>query len=247
MPYVAILNDDDWWCSNHAQEGLNALEANADAVASCSAALFAADERSTNPRWIDRSDAIWLLAGKPAWVTPWKLDVKALLALCWIYTPFHFSTLIVRTTHLRDVLAELRNDIYYTHTIDRLVFAHLSLRGAFCYNPLPDTFVRWHSDNWTKSQKADELQAVVRSTMEVIEQLANGHGWTPHLLWKAALSKMPIESKSEVGERFHRAFSDTELKRNGLGTFFNDRFSNGRIAALLGIGSSTKRLVLGSR
>jgi len=63
------------------------------------------------------------------------------------------------------VLDELEHETYHTHTIDRLVFARLSLRGAFRYNPVPDTFVRWHAGNWIKTPAAEGVREIVRSTV----------------------------------------------------------------------------------
>jgi glycosyltransferase involved in cell wall biosynthesis len=246
-PYLAILNDDDWWCSNHLADGLSALDANSDAAAFSSASLFVTDERSKNPRWIDRSDAVWLVAGKPSWVVPWMLDVRAMLALCWIYTPFHWSSLITRAEHLRGVMDQLENETYHTHTIDRLVFAHLCLRGTFCYNPVPDTFVRWHPANWLKSQPEEEIHRAVRSTVTVVERMAKDHGCNPGDVWKSALSTMPPEAEREVLDRLHQAFTDDELKRLGLAGFFRARLPNGRITALRNIASNTKKLLFGSR
>jgi len=246
-PYVAILNDDDWWCSNHLADGVGALVANPGAVAFSSASLFVADERSKNPRWIDRSDAVWLIAGKPSWVAPWRLDVGAMLALCWVYTPFHWSSLIARNEHLRGVMDELESETYHTHTIDRLVFAHLCLRGAFCYNPVPDTFVRWHTANWIKTQSAKEIQLVVRSTVAVVERMARENGWNPRDLWKAALPAMPPEAEREILDRLHQAFTGDELNRLGLAGFFRARLPSGRLIALRNIASGVKQFLIGSR
>jgi len=244
-PYVAILNDDDWWSAGHVAQGLRALKADTEATAYASASLFVVDEAHKNPRWIDRSFAIWLLAGKPTWLSTWTLEPQRMLALCWVYTPFHWSSLITRTDDLLSVLDELEHETYHTHTIDRLVFARLSLRGAFRYNPVPDTFVRWHAGNWIKTPAAEGVREIVRSTVAVVERMATDLGWNVVAMWKNALSAMPAEVELEILERFHEAFTPDELDRLGLAAFFRRRPPSLRLMALHNIAANTKRLVLG--
>jgi hypothetical protein len=244
-PYTAILNDDDWWWSNHLADGLEALEADPAAVGFVAASMFVRDEINNSPRWIDRSVAVWLVAGKPSWLTIWTLDAQPMLALCWVYTPFHSSSLIVRTEDLLAALDQLENEVYYTHTIDRLLFAHLCLRGAFRYNPVPDTFVRWHDDNWISRRPAKAVEAVVRSTAVVVERMAKDQGWDVHEIWKTTLSSMPREVEIEMLGRFYQTFRPEELERLGLASFFHARMPNYRLAALRKIASNAKKLVLG--
>jgi hypothetical protein len=244
-PYVAILNDDDWWGAGHVAHGLRALKADPKATAFASASLFTVDEAHKNPRWIDRSAAVWLLAGKPSWLTTWTLEPEQMLALCWVYTPFHWSSLIARTDGLLAVLDELGHETYHAHTIDRLVFARLSLRGAFRYNPVPDTFVRWHAGNWIKTQEAEGVRAIVRSTVTVVERTATDLGWNVVDMWKNALAAMPADVELEVRERFREAFTPVELDRLGLAGFFHRRPPNVRLTALHNIAANAKRLVLG--
>jgi hypothetical protein len=244
-PYLAILNDDDWWNASHVTHGLQVLKANGSA-AYTSASLFVVDESHKNPRWIDRSAAVWLFAGKRSWVETWTLDPQRMLALCWVYTPFHWSSLIVRTDCLRAVLDELEHETYHTHTIDRLVFARLAMRGAFHYNPVPDTFVRWHAGNLIKTQDPAATQEVVRSTARLVEHMASELGWNMTDMWKAALSSMPPEVEGEILERFSESFTLDELDQRGLRRFFHHRARSGRLAALRGIASNAKRLVFGN-
>ncbi len=244
-PYVAILNDDDWWSASHVAHGLRVLKGDADAAAYASASLFVVDEAHKNPRWIDRSAAVWLLAGKPSWLTTWALDPQRMLALCWVYTPFHWSSLIARTDYLLSVLDELEHETYHTHTIDRLVYARLSARGAFHYNPVPDTFVRWHTGNWIKTQEAEGVREIVRSTVTLVERMASSLGWNVVDMWKTALSSMPAEVELEVLERFREGFTTEELDGLGLAGYFHSQPPNYRLTALRNIAANAKRLVLG--
>jgi Glycosyl transferase family 2 len=245
-PYVAILNDDDWWSASHVADGLRILKADAEAAAYASASLFVVDEAYKNPRWIDRSALVWLLAGKPSWLSTWTLDPQRMLALCWMYTPFHWSSLIVRTDYLISVLDELEHETYHTHTIDRLVFARLSLRGAFRYNPVPDTFVRWHTGNWIKTQAPERIREMLRSTVKLVERMADDLDWNLVDTWKRTLSSMPEEVELEVLRRFREAFSKDELKRLGFADLFHIRSPNSRLMALRNIAANAKKFVLGS-
>jgi hypothetical protein len=244
-PYTAILNDDDWWWSNHLADGLGALEADPAAVGFVAASMFVTDEINKNPCWIDRSAAVWMVAGKSSWVRTWTIDTQPMLALCWMYTPFHWSSLIVRTEDLRVALDQLEGETYYAHTIDRLIFARLCLRGSFRYNPVPDTFVRWHDDNWIKTRPAEAIETVVRSTAALVERMANDRGWDVREIWKTTLSSMPREVEIDILDRFCQSFRPKELERLGFASFFHRRPSNYRLAALRKIASNAKKFVLG--
>ena len=245
-PYVAVLNDDDWWSASHLADGLRALKADPGAVAYATASLFVVNESHNNPRWIDRTAAAWLMADKPGWLTTWTLTPPRMLALCWVYTPFHFSSVIARTDHLLPVLEALERENPHLHTIDRLVFARLALRGAFRYNPVADTFVRWHTDNWIKTQDARDVREIVRSTVELVDRMAREHGWDLVKVWKDSLSSMPAEIEVEVYGRFLETFTTKDLGRLGLGKFFRRRPPSTRRVALRSLAGSAKRLVLGA-
>jgi glycosyltransferase involved in cell wall biosynthesis len=244
-PYLAVLNDDDWWSAGHLAQGLSRLEADAEASAYAAASLFVIDEASKNPRWIDRSAAVWLVARNPSWVTTWTLDTRQMLALCWVYTPFHISSMIARTQHILPVLDELQQETYHTHTIDRLAFARLSLRGTFHYNPVPDTFVRWHASNWIKKQAPEAVQEVVRSTVRLIEGMDHELGSNVIELWKERLASVPSGVELEVLDRFREAFTAQRLEQLGLSRFFRTRPPSCRFLALRSIAAGAKRLVLG--
>ncbi len=152
---------------------------------------------------------------------------------------------MARTPALVEILDILEPDTYHTHTIDRLIFTHLALRGALRYNPVPDTFVRWHAANWIKTQDEAEVLAVLRSTAALTERLATEHGWSLRDVWAEALARMPRELESELLHRFHLAHTKAELRRYGFEQFFHTRLPNRRLAALRQMASSAKRLVLG--
>ena len=244
-PFVAILNDDDWWSASHLADGLRELTADTKAAAYTSASLFVVDEANQNPRWIDRSPAVWLLAGKPSWLKPWTLEGQRMMALCWAYTPVHISSMIARTDHLVPVLKAIELEPPHTHTLDRIIFARLALRGTFHYNPVPDTYVRWHADNWIKTQKAETVRTIIQSTVTSVERMAAGRGWNMAGEWKQQLSAMPSEVELEVLERLHQAFTDDDLGRLGLAGFFTRRPPSCRLRALRAIAGNTKRFVLG--
>jgi glycosyltransferase involved in cell wall biosynthesis len=246
-PYVAILNDDDWWSSNHISQAVGELGSNPACPAYVAAAAFIKNEVDNGPYWIDRSPAVWLVAGMPSWLKPWSIDARSMLALGWWYTPFHWSSLVARTAALVEVLDILEPDTYHTHTMDRLVFTHLALRGALRYNPLPDTFVRWHTANWIKDQDQAEVLAVLRSTAALTERLATQHGWSVREVWTEVLARMPRDIESELLHRFHLAHTKAELRRYGFERFFHTRLPNRRLAALRQMASSAKSLVLGNR
>src|SRR5262245_7996622 len=244
-PYVAILNDDDWWSASHLADGLRALTADPAAAAYAAASLFVVSESHNNPRWIDRTAAAWLLAGQPAWLTAWTLSPARMLALCWVYTPFHMSSVIARAEHLTAAVDELEPRNHHFHTIDRLLFARLALGGDVHYNPVADTCVRWHAGNWIKTQAARDVRAIIRTTVDAVEDMARDYGCDPVKLWKDSLSSIPAELAPEVAARFLETFTRADLHRHGLDEFLRRRPPSRRRAALLRLAGSAKRLVLG--
>jgi glycosyltransferase involved in cell wall biosynthesis len=244
-PYVAVLNDDDWWSSGHIAQGIRELEASPESVAYATSSLFIADEAHKNPRWIDSSAAMWLLAGKPSWTSTWTLEPERMLALCWAYTPFHASSLIARTDAVHRVLDEFESEMPNDYTLDRMIFARLALQGALRYSPIPDTFVRWHDGNLMKRRSAETLHALVRSTTLFVERIARESGWSPADVWKTHLTSMPAESETEVLGRLREAFTLDDLEQYGLTAFFHQRPAYPRLIALRGIAANTKRLLLG--
>ena len=245
-PYVAILNDDDWWCSNHVAEAAAALDGNRSSSGYVSAAIFTKDETEDHPAWIDRSAAVWLLAGMPSWLKLWTLDAQSILALGWLYTPFHWSTLVARSAVLNEVIELLQNETYHTHTIDRLVFNQLSVRGPLCYQPVADTFVRWHSGNWAKSKKKIEIEAVIQSTIRLTERLARERGWDLKEIWTAALKGMPREIQGELFYRFSLAHTAEEIREYGFARFFQDTTPpRRRLRALRNMAANAKHFVFG--
>jgi hypothetical protein len=244
--YVAILNDDDWWCSNHIADAIAALSANKAASGYVSAALFTKDEPDDHPAWIDRSAAVWLLAGMPSWLKLWTLAPEHILALDWLYTPFHWSTLVAPSSVLNDAMRVLETETYHTHTIDRLVFNQLALRGPLCYQPIADTYVRWHSGNWAKAKDKKEIEAVMQSTIRATEQLAREQGWNVRDIWTAALKKMPREIQGELLYRFGLGHTKEQIREYGFDRFFQDTPPpRRRLRALRNMAANAKHFVLG--
>lgn len=245
-PYVAILNDDDWWSSNHISHAVGELRSNPACSAYVAASLFIKNEMDSEPFWIDRSAAVWLVAGRPSWLKTWTIEARSMLALGWWYTPFHWSSLVARTTELKEVLDLLEPDTYHTHTIDRLIFIHLALRGVLRYNPSPDIFVRWHTANWVKDQDQSKVLAVLRSTAALVERLAAEHGWNLQDAWAEVLAHMPREVEKELLHQFYLAHTKIELRQYGFERFFHTRLPNRRLAGLRQMASGAKRIVLGN-
>jgi hypothetical protein len=246
-PYLAVLNDDDWWFSNHLAEGVAALRSNPSLVAYVSASVFTKDETDDHPLWIDRSGAVWLIAGMPSsWLKPWDLDAPQILALGWLYTPFHLSTLLARTSALKEALRSLEGSIHPTYTIDRLLFSQLALQGKLCYNPLPDTFVRWHPGNLVKSKASKEVRALERSTIDLIDDLAAEHGWNLRDLWAGVLSRMPREIEYELRYRLGLAHTSNDLRRHGFDRFFQLSPPRPRLRALRKMLAAARDFVLGN-
>jgi hypothetical protein len=244
-PFVALLNDDDWWLPGHLAEAVSCLQGAPGARACLAASTFVSSERDNHPLYIHRSDALWLAAGRPAWNRTWRLDSPAVLALCWAYTPFHWSTMVARREGLLEALAVLRSALPPPYSADRLLMAELARSGPFLFRPIPSTYVRWHPGNWMKARHKKDLAEEHRRAGRIIERMASIENLNLSSVWRGWLAAMPGESEREVFERLSESFSEQELSDLGLREAFRVRPRRPRVVALRNIASNFKLLVAG--
>ena len=108
---------------------VNELRGNPKARSAAAASLFVVDGVAHEPK-MDRSDSRTVVVRRnPSWMATWTLGPREMLALCWVFTPFHISSMIARTDHLFPVLDELEGEAITRIPATVSIFAHLAVRG----------------------------------------------------------------------------------------------------------------------
>jgi hypothetical protein len=143
--HVAMLHDDDWWHPDHLSNGLRCLDLHGG-VATYWAAFFRVFGESSSMTHLNSS--FWAGAGYPRLDEMWKLEPKQVILSCLWYTPGHYSSLITNTQLLDsccDTYMERKNPF----DNDRIIATELSKRAPTYFNPIPELWVRYHTQNDT--------------------------------------------------------------------------------------------------
>jgi glycosyltransferase involved in cell wall biosynthesis len=213
---IAFLCDDDWWGSGHLQAGMSAHENNAGAVAWFSACLYSTRDVPQDG-WVFRPPGLWLAAGKPDFTSVWSLDLERLLAVCWILTPFHFSSMVLRRRPAMKALPAMIGT--HAYQVDRLYFSELAAGGTTLYEPLPDTFVRWREDNVTMRVERTKRDAMFRKTTGEIWSRSERRRVDLAAAWHSYIRDADPEVLEDVGRCFRRAMDEATLIKHGFGDF----------------------------
>jgi len=214
--FVAVLHDDDWWCSGHLQTALSTLKSVPDAAAYFSASVFVKSEDDVNGH-IFKHPVIRLAAGAPEYTVPWRLNSAHIFALTWLYTPFHLSsTLVRREILLRQADELLKANPWYS---DSVFYAGLSRYGTALYNPFVEVFVRRHDRNWDSGKSKSYLNSVCLEGSEKILALSKNSGFDIIAIWKEYFAKAPEDTRRQIAELFLSRFGKEMVCHYGLGSF----------------------------
>jgi glycosyltransferase involved in cell wall biosynthesis len=170
--FSAILHDDDWWTPAHLANGLAALEENPDAPVYGSGHFVVSAESSM----LNCSGNLfpWFGANYAAYAPYWKLSRLNVLLGELLGTISHYSTLIARTSALREA-----SSIFDTGNVfdnDRMIVFALAQAGPLLFNPTPEVYVRNHGVQDTylfpDGEKARHMCATTRWLVE-----SSGKSW----------------------------------------------------------------------
>jgi len=214
--FIAFLCDDDWWGAGHLQAGVSALRNDEKAVAWFCACLYSTSDVPAEG-WVFRPPGLWLAAGRPDFTSAWTLDAQRLLAVCWILTPFHFSSMVLRRQPAMKALPAMIGT--HAYQVDRLYFCELSAGGTILYEPLPDTFVRWREDNVTMKTERAKRDAMFRKTTGEIWSKSERRRVDLAAAWHSYLKGAEAEVLKDVGQFFRRAMDEQTLVKHGFDDF----------------------------
>lgn len=181
---VAFLCDDDWWAPGHLATLGQALDRHPAAVGAFAAGGYIESETAVACQryW----PAVMWLRGEPgATVETQLLPGDEVLAACWVHTPFHFSSMLLRTSVLREAAAIVR-DSHPAHA-DRLLFARLALLGPLAFAPAVSALIRRHEGNYCRSTVQREIQRAHAVVRGLVTDLAGQGGVNITAVWRRLL------------------------------------------------------------
>lgn len=212
--YTAFVCDDDLWSPGHLQNAVDALECHPGASAHCSACVQASSELSPHTGILGAA-LLWLAAGTPPRFSSYVFNRDAVLALCWIDTPFSWSTLVAPTRTLR-AAARALTDSPHAFYADRMLFPALAALGDIVYDPAVDTLYRLYTGNWQSSQDHEHLGELIQGAWDLIEGQAAERGVDLAALWRGYLAAMPDAVREDVVIQMQQRFANDVLLRHGL-------------------------------
>lgn len=211
-PFVALVNDDDLWLPGHLDTALTALESEPSAVAHFCAYVMAPSELATNVSIGPSPLAIWAAAGMPDRLRTYRLQAQVVLGLCWLWTPFTWSSLVARREPLIEA-GKVLTDASYT---DRLLFVELAAQGDSLYSPLFNTIYREHEGNWAKSQRVAHLRDVEIIAAGVVKSRADELRMDVGAFWRDILMDLPEEFAGDLAAVLGSVLSRTALEAAGI-------------------------------
>ncbi len=244
-PLAALLMDDDWWSPCHLETALRCLKENPGSAGVVSASVFVKSESDGNPLYIHRSATVWMAAGRPPMLQPWRLERPQVLALCWLFTPFHCSTLVAPSGALARASELVETGDPNPYDVDRLLYVHLSRSGPLIFVPVPDSWIRWHQQNWVRTQDRRKLRLSHRASSERVEAIALAEGVAPRALWPKYLAPVPEEAEGEVYQRLMETLSPEEFYEAGYERHFSSAVLNSQLTALRNLAGTAKSILLG--
>lgn len=236
--FVAFVCDDDWWSPGHLQAALADLDQHPNAVVRFCAPLFFVSEMPSSG-WVSRPPALWLAAGRPDLTSLWEISPEQVAAASVLVTPFHISSMVVRSQGLARVAPTLSDVSFYQ--IDRVLFLRLVEHGGVVYEPTPDTFVRWRPDNVTNSMELALRDRIFREVTELAITTCTAYGVDAISTWRRHVSSIDAAIADELGPHFRRAMDEPSLRANGFARFaISRRVRFAKKAARLGKDSLAK-------
>ncbi|MGH8046035.1 MAG: glycosyltransferase family 2 protein [Chthoniobacterales bacterium] len=204
---VAFLCDDDWWAPYHLAGAVEAL-ADGEVSAYYSCNINTADETIQEVQ-ICRRYPLWLAAGRPPFFGVWRMDTKQVLAIAWLYTPFHLSGVVARSSFFAraiDGATEMSG-----WCVDRLMFARLAESGVTVFQPHPQIYVRVHQSNDSRNFLGDKGRDLHRIGTEEVAKIAARHGMDLAGLWREILADKSVRVTPELAGSFVSTLTPDEI------------------------------------
>ena len=212
--FVALVCDDDVWSPGHLANAVESLDRRPEAVAHFSAVLQAESELAYSAhQWA--APLQWLAAGRPDRLSEYVYDLPAALALAWVLTPFHWSTLVGRREQMvtaGPAMAAVPHPYYG----DRMLILALAELGSLVFDPAVDTLYRVYQGNWVASQDPFYLKGLIGECEVAIAERASELGIDLPALWRSFLKNTPEAIGADAKAWLIGRFTPEEMVRYGL-------------------------------
>jgi hypothetical protein len=212
--YVALVCDDDVWSPGHLANAVESLDRHPDTVAHFSACVGAESElaRSANV-WGVPLD--WLAAGRPTHYAEYAYGLPELLALCWVLTPFHWSTLVGRR-EAAVTAAPAMVGAPHPYYGDRMLILALAEQGRLVFDPAVDTLIRTYAGNWVAGQDPRFLKGLIAECEAMVYDRATELGLDLPAMWRSFLSDMPDAVGADAKKWLDARFTADEMASRGF-------------------------------
>lgn len=214
---VALVCDDDVWSPGHIATAVESLDRHPNAVAHFSAFYGAESELSLEAyQW--GAPLLWLAAGRPDRFSEYEFDDAQMLALGWVFTPFHWSTMVARREHAVAATPAMMQSPHPFYA-DRMLVLGLAEQGPLLFDPAVDTLYRTYHGNWVASQDPGLLLELRGQGEDVVRARAEKTGIDLASLWRSYLADLPEEIVGEVNRWMVDRFTRAELNEHGFAQF----------------------------
>lgn len=212
--FAALVCDDDLWSPGHLATAIESLDRHPGASAHFSACVQSASELGPDAA-MPGASLLWLAAGSPPRFSEYVYAREAVLALCWIDTPFSWSTLVGRVPAAA-AAAHALTDAPHAFYADRMLYPALATCGEVIFEPGVDTVYRLYPGNWQATQSPEFLGELMRDAWALVDRMAEEEGLNLAGLWLSYLAAMPEALVDDVVTVMQRRFSNEDLVRLGL-------------------------------
>src|SRR5436190_5881762 len=171
--FVAVLFDDDWWASNHIENGIKWYAQ--DSSVSCYFAAYFMVESERSLLQCHPTLEFWFGAGFPSFEREWKLTLNDVVSACLVDVPCTYSSMVARRDNLEKAyVATLA--VGNNYDTDRVITLELSKRGPVIVNPIPEVFVRFHPGQDKNRFSADMRKRYARMSFEHLLAICRERG-----------------------------------------------------------------------
>lgn len=216
--FTAMLCDDDWWCPSHLQNAYHTLIQNHQASSFFSSNLYVESEDALKGFIYNHPYLIEILLDKSKYLERMILDKQNVFSICWLLTPFHFSSMVARTDKLKEALDMI--GIPHPWNADRTLYVGLSITGDIVYDPMISTYTRLHQGNWMSDKDASLLLDQQEKGSSKIMELAESQNINLPEIWSQHLLKN-TDSVHQLKEAIRHRFPSNWLKKYGFYTLEN--------------------------
>ncbi len=201
--YTAILHDDDWWYPTHLESALKALSD--ESIAAYFSNFVFAKNEILNDAHFHNPSVITHFTSEPLNINYVCLSFADVASICYLFTPFHMSSMVARTSSLKHANEEGLKDSKPWYA-DRILYPYLALHGNIIFNPQVLCGVRNHEGNGGNAVNLENRYAWHLEGSMKISELAKSRNVNVIDIWKGIYSRILTRDWHKITDIFHAHF-----------------------------------------